>query len=344
MAPVPPSTEWTQVVLYTFTGVADGGEPIAGPVFDKAGNLYGNTIYGGLYGIGTVFELSPPAAGGDGWTESVLHSFRGGEEDGAKPEAGMVFDRTGNLYGTTFNSNGPSYCCGTVFRLTPPATPGEAWTETILHHFPYSLRYSIPILVGGDLYGTAPMGGDRAAGVVWRLDHPAAPGGVWRYSVVYDFRGGADGGMPMGSLTFHDNVLFGTTNLGGQHSQGTVFRLVPPAVAGGAWTKNILYSFVGGGDAYPAAPVIFDKAGSLYGTTSGGFGPGECGGACGSVFQLTPPASEGASWTDTKLYIFEEGGIFAVTSGVIFDDKGTLFGFALTGGNTNGGGVFGITR
>jgi hypothetical protein len=162
--------------------------------------------------------------------------------------------------------------------------------------------------------------------------------------VVYNFRGGADGGMPMGSLTFHDNVLFGTTNIGGQYSQGTVFRLVPPAVAGGAWTKNILYSFVGGGDAYPAAPVIFDKAGTLYGTTSGGFGPGECGGACGSVFQLTPPASEGASWTETKLYIFEEGGIFAVTSGVIFDDKGTLFGFALTGGNDNGGGVFGITR
>ena len=67
MAPVPPSTEWTQVVLYTFTGGADGGEPLAGPVFDKAGNLYGNTVYGGLYGIGTVFELSPPAAGGDGW-------------------------------------------------------------------------------------------------------------------------------------------------------------------------------------------------------------------------------------------------------------------------------------
>lgn len=98
--PVPPSTGWTRVLLYSFTA-ADGDRPYDGLVFDKAGNLYGTTVQGGASDFGTVFELSPPTAEGGQWTESVLYSFQGSTSDGAFPYSAVVFDGSGNLYGVT---------------------------------------------------------------------------------------------------------------------------------------------------------------------------------------------------------------------------------------------------
>src|SRR5580693_10318851 len=85
--------------LFAFTvGHDDGIRPRAGLIFDQSGNLYGTTVGGGPHGAGTVFKLAP---NGDGtWTESVLYSFKSGS-DGAEPEASMIFDQAGNLYGTT---------------------------------------------------------------------------------------------------------------------------------------------------------------------------------------------------------------------------------------------------
>ena len=115
---------WTQTVLYSFMFGRDGAYPQGGLIFDAVGNLYGTTPYGGTYGYGTVFELSPVAGGG--WTETVLYSFNDNNgTDGVYPEAGLIFDAAGNLYGTTL-VGGPYYCpggdgygCGTVFELTP---------------------------------------------------------------------------------------------------------------------------------------------------------------------------------------------------------------------------------
>jgi uncharacterized repeat protein (TIGR03803 family) len=101
---------WTEKILYSFCpqgyGCADGAGPSASLIFDAAGNLYGTTFWGGIYnctsgmvGCGTVFEL-PPQAGG-GWTERVLHSFNSSDTDGQNPEAGLVLDAVGSLYGTT---------------------------------------------------------------------------------------------------------------------------------------------------------------------------------------------------------------------------------------------------
>ncbi len=122
--PVPPSTQWTETVLYSFTGGSDGQYPAAGLIFDTAGNLYGTTKEGGANGLGTVFELSPPAAGESQWTESVLHSFQGGPTDGEFPDFdGVVFDQSGNLYGVTpvGGSGG-----GVVYKLAPSSTAGGA--------------------------------------------------------------------------------------------------------------------------------------------------------------------------------------------------------------------------
>jgi uncharacterized repeat protein (TIGR03803 family) len=89
---------WVETILYSFTGGADGGDPLYGDLcFDQAGNIYGTTAGGGSSGGGVVFKL---ARSGSGWTESVLWNFTGGIDGGA-PTAGVIFDNAGNLYGTT---------------------------------------------------------------------------------------------------------------------------------------------------------------------------------------------------------------------------------------------------
>ncbi|MGB8770724.1 MAG: choice-of-anchor tandem repeat GloVer-containing protein, partial [Candidatus Korobacteraceae bacterium] len=105
---------WTETVLYNFGSGTDGSEPLASLIFDSAGNLYGTTNSGGTYDYGTVFELTPNGSGG--WTETVLHNFGSGT-DGFWPEANLIFDAAGNLYGTTVG--GGTYQWGTVFEITP---------------------------------------------------------------------------------------------------------------------------------------------------------------------------------------------------------------------------------
>jgi len=142
----PPGTVWTETVLYSFAGGSDGANPLNGNlVADKAGNLYGTTYAGGgstnctgtTPGCGTVFQLAPPATQGAPWTETVLYSFTG-LSDGANPDAGLIMDSKGNLYGTTVYGGGVTCgttTCGTIFELTPPSTQGGPWTETVLHAF-----------------------------------------------------------------------------------------------------------------------------------------------------------------------------------------------------------------
>jgi hypothetical protein len=132
--PPAPGGKWTESVLHLFSPDVDGINPMGGLVLDAKGNLYG-TAWGGA---GVVFELSPPAAPGGSWTETVLYSFQGGLEDGENPTGALVLDSKGNLYGTTAmggNNSCNSIGCGVVFQLAPPPVPGGDWTETILHTF-----------------------------------------------------------------------------------------------------------------------------------------------------------------------------------------------------------------
>ena len=157
------SAVWTEKVLHSFGNGTDGVSPQAGLISDAAGNLYGTNSSGGTYTYyGTVFELTPTAGGG--WTEQVLHSFDNNGTDGFYPEASLIFDAAGNLYGTT-QAGGTSTCdggCGTVFELRP--TVGGGWTEQVLHSFGSGGDGAFP-LAGlifdrvGNLYGTTGGGG-----------------------------------------------------------------------------------------------------------------------------------------------------------------------------------------
>jgi len=208
------------------------------------------------------------------------------------------------LYGTTVN--GGSSAFGTVFSLTPPAAPGGAWTEAVLHNFAgppsdgYALQAGLVIGKGGVLYGTTWEGGTvpclDICGTVFSLTPPAAPGGAWTEAVLYSFTGGSDGDAPGGVVIGNGGVLYGTTQFGGASNVGTVFSLTPPAAPGGAWTEAVLHSFTGSpNDGADPEGVVIDVSGVLYGTTQSGGSS-----AFGTVFSLTPPAAPGGMWTETK--------------------------------------------
>ncbi|HEX4077254.1 MAG TPA: choice-of-anchor tandem repeat GloVer-containing protein [Rhizomicrobium sp.] len=212
----------TETVLYAFTGGADGDGPgfFGSLVADKAGNLYGTTVGGGVYGEGVVFKVAP------GGTETVLHSFMGGR-DGSIPDGGVIADEAGNLYGTTYMGGGTG-CgggCGTVFKLAPDGT------ETVLYSFCslancFDGGFPETGLVedkAGNLYGTTTEYGagpcDEECGVVFKL----TPDGV--ETVLHSFTDGADGGLPNGLTADGKGDLYGTAQSGGAFGAGTVFRL-----------------------------------------------------------------------------------------------------------------------
>ena len=345
LRPVSPATSWTYKVLYAFKGGSDGTYPEAGLVFDAAGNLYGTTPLGGANRKGIVFELSPPATQDGSWTEIVIHTFAGGAHDGAFP-TGVVLDRSGNLYGVTSaggrsNAACGSVTCGVAYELIRPSLPGGVWTESVLHTFDVAHGYSpqAPLILDGkgNLYGEA------LPGIVYRLIPPATEGGAWGYRVLYDF-GDNLFTNTLGGLTFHNNGrLYGTTAIGGGNNLGSVFELVPPAAAGDTWTENTIYSFINGSGVGPSANVIFDSEGNLYGTTRA---TPTTNGASGTVFELTPPPTEGASWTYTVLHYFPataSDGLYP-SSGVTFGKNSVLFGVANVGGAYGQGAVYGVLK
>jgi uncharacterized repeat protein (TIGR03803 family) len=333
---------WTETVLYSFASGTDGARPSSGVILDSAGNLYGTTPYGGVNGLGIVFELSPT---GNGWIETVLHSFSGGS-DGNAPYSGLVFDRNGNLYGTTFAGGGlgaATFGSGTVFELT---RSNGTWTEKVIYSFKGGTDAANPsnlILDGaGNLYGSGFIGGASAVngasgeGAVFEL---SPSNGAWAETVIHSFDD-SDGANPRAGLTIDRAAnLYGTTSSQGLNGYGSVFRLTrTPA---GTWTETVLFSFGTGPDGgAPSGDVILDNAGNLYGTTSVGGGVG-ClpSNGCGTVFELTPTAS--GSWTEAVLYRFtggNDGG--GPEAGMILNRAGNLYGTANNGGTGNFGVVF----
>jgi uncharacterized repeat protein (TIGR03803 family) len=230
----PDSTQksgWAETVLYSFTSGTDGGYPYSIPIFDAAGNLYGTTLNGGNAANGVVFELSPPTTG-TAWTETVLHSFDSAT-DGISPRIGLTFDTKGNLYGTT--ENGGTYNWGIVYELSPPASGGTAWTESILHNFNFSTDGGNPGLStllfdkSGALYGTTEQGGTSKDGIIFKLTPPKNGGTSWTETTLHNFTGSPDGAEPQSGLIPGPNgTLIGTTYEGGnQYGYGTVYQLAP---------------------------------------------------------------------------------------------------------------------
>ena len=314
--------------LYSFTGGADGGSPAAGVILDPAGNLYGTTAFGGASDQGVVFKLDTTG------TETVLYSFTGGT-DGGKPQAGLIRDSAGNIYGTTtFGGIASGYSgYGVVFKLD---TTG---TETVLHSFTGGADGSGPGGVirdsAGNLYGTTGGGGIAnclfgGCGVVYKLDTTGTE------TVLYSFTGGSDGSGPGDVILDSAGNLYGITDGGGASNLGVVFKLDTTG------TETVLYSFTGGADGSGPAGVILDSAGNLYGITQGG-GSANCPLAeailmpnCGLVYKLD------TTGTETVLHTFTGGADGGWPNGVIRDAAGNLYGTTDGGGASNRGVVFTI--
>jgi uncharacterized repeat protein (TIGR03803 family) len=166
-----PSAPYVETILYSFASNPNMGETPAGPlIMDTNGALYGTTTTGkGQTAYGGVFELVPPAPGFSAWTPLLLHGFNANTSgDGAEPEAGLLMNATGTLFGTTLYGG---ISAGTVFRLTPPGFGGTQWTETLVPLAAKVGQYPRSTLIfdgsGTELIGTAEYGGKAGYGSVF---------------------------------------------------------------------------------------------------------------------------------------------------------------------------------
>jgi len=262
-APTSPGGAWSGTVIFEFQmpGAPAGLAPFAGPVLEGASLIGTSSLSGNngclVQGCGSVYELTPTKSAGGAitWTETTLYTFTGPPNDGANSYAPVSIGPGGVLYGTTF-LGGSGGCviatvgltgCGTVFRLSPPASPDAAWTETVLYSFTGSNgdgaypMAGVTVGANGNLYGTTPNGGEATSGslcnyegvsgcgTVFELTPPTSQGGVWTERVLHSFSGqGGDGANPMAGLTEgSQGALYGTTAAGGTQGRGTIFSLQP---------------------------------------------------------------------------------------------------------------------
>jgi uncharacterized repeat protein (TIGR03803 family) len=309
----------------------------------------------------TFFCLATALAGmtpvaGFAQSETVLYSFSTASALGIFPTGPLLADSTGNLYGTTKATGtgirGIPTGAGTVFELSPPTGTGTTWTATLLYKFGanpdkggiYPGYSALVADAKGNLYGTTTASdGTRTDGVVFELIKPRPKKEAWRLATLFSFpvtkKTGAeiDGASPYGGVVFGPGGnLYGTTTIGGAYDAGTVFQLSP---SGTKWTETTLYNFTGNADGgSPYATVTFDSAGNLYGTAQQG---GTAATPGGVVFELSPPASPGGSWTQQTLYSFGNvGDGSGPYTGVLFDALGNLYGTTYNGGASGLGTVY----
>jgi uncharacterized repeat protein (TIGR03803 family) len=289
---------------------------------DKAGNLYGTTVYGGgntdcdPNGCGIVFKID--SAG----NETVLHSFNG--PDGQFPWGGVILDERGNLYGTTLAGGGRADA-GTIFKID------RNGKETVLHRFNVerdggrSGYFPVGNLLrdsAGNLYGTTMDGGDMSCVIQRQLDgcgtiFKLSKGGT--LTVLHRFHD-SDGAFPEGNLVSDpQGNIYGVT-IGGGKNLGTVFKVDP------AGKFSVVHRFTHPDDgAYPSAPLMIDTAGVLYGTTAGGGSWG-----MGAVFKIDSAGAE------TIIHSFSGGTDGSLPlGGLAVDATGNFYGTTLYGGNPN---------
>lgn len=288
---------WTETPSYMFMpGGQDANNPVGVPIFDQSGALYGTSEFGGGVncnggaGCGTVFKL---VRSGNTFNESILYSFTNDGINGYRTYAGVVFDTSGNLFGTNFYGP-PTGCpqfyaggCGTVYQLTPS---GNTWTDNTLYAFQSGTDGRFPVAgvlfdTSGNLFGATVDGGDGGGGTVFELE---PSGNSWIFKELFGLSGllGSDCG-PQDNLTIDTATgdLYGTTFCDGANHYGNVFKL---ANTQNGWVYHSLYDFVGGTDgANPSGGVVLEKKNGIithiYGTALAGGMNGK-----GVVFRITP--------------------------------------------------------
>ncbi|MFZ1009905.1 MAG: choice-of-anchor tandem repeat GloVer-containing protein, partial [Candidatus Sulfotelmatobacter sp.] len=287
-------------------------------------------------------------------TEAVLHNFADNGTDGYQTYSPLVFDASGNLYGTTLDGGTHTNCygenigCGTVFELSPAV--GGGWTENILYNFGGTSTDgtnpsgALIFDATGNLYGITEGGGtgvcdqgENSCGTVFELKPKA--GGGWEEKILHNFGStSTEGYYPFaGLISDAAGNLYGTTADGGTYGFGTVFELIH--AADGSWAEKVLHSFndTDDGGATPLASLIFDPSGNLYGTTTGG-GSFHAGG----IFELK--RGHGGSWTTKVLHFFNDGDGRTPYASLILDAAGNLYGTTQIGGPNHGGTVFELTQ
>jgi uncharacterized repeat protein (TIGR03803 family) len=312
-------TSGNETVLHSFVSQPDGLDPEAGLVIDEFNNLYGTTELGGSQGKGTIFRVTP-----GGLMETVLHSFTCCPPLGKNPVAGLIFDGSGNLYGTAQNG-GDQAQDGTVFKLSPPGTLNVL---TVLHVFNAKIgdgRNPRGTLLFDPLgiYGTTYQGGTHDQGTVFEIDNAG------NYRVLHNFGSAriADGKWPRAGLIMdHSGNLLGTTSQGGAFNGGTVFIIEPNG------SFNVVHTFGGvpGDGQWPYGGLAIDANGNLYGTT-------EAGGAAqqGTVFMIDNAGNY------SVLHSFNGNDGTSPAAGVIVGPDGNLYGTTSQGGPGNGFGTGG---
>jgi uncharacterized repeat protein (TIGR03803 family) len=333
---VPKNGHWIENLLTNF-GNATGQVGPSGPlVFDSAGNLYGigtfNYYDNGQVFLGQLFQL---VNGGGSYTESTLHFFVGGNNDGGVANPGLVRDTAGNLYGSA-QAGGDLNNNGVIFEFSPNGD--GTWTETFPYQFGQGKSYiptgNMVIDKAGNLYGTTANGGAYGYGSVYKLSQAS---GVWTIESLYDFTPSPNYGQyptPGGLVMDAAGNLYGNTQYDGFYGVGSLYKLTPTA---GYWKFSLVHSFTGSTDGgYPAGGLAVDPSGNIYGTTyTGGLFQ------YGTVYKFVRGPK--GSWNETVLHNFAATTDGYQAQGVILDSLGNVYGVAEYGGANLDGVAYEIT-
>jgi uncharacterized repeat protein (TIGR03803 family) len=284
--------------------------------------------------VAFAISISVTATRAAAQTETILHYFGSSSTDGFWPEAGVIFDGSGNIYGTTSTGGEYGTMAGTAYELTP--AEGGGWNEKILHNFDQNIDDGHGVVGGlifdtaGNLYGTTEGGGTYGSGTVYELIHHGAG---WTERILHNFGNGTDGKTPACTpILDASGNLYCTTLYGGTHKDGTVFELKHTA---SGWTEKVIYNF---DVVHGAAPglLMFDGNGNLWGTAGGGKSNK------GVVFELVPKG--GGAWEEKVAYYFPASGLDGETPGTLaFDSAGNLYGTTYKGGANGYGTLFELT-
>ncbi|MGB6688750.1 MAG: choice-of-anchor tandem repeat GloVer-containing protein [Terracidiphilus sp.] len=278
----------------------------------------------------------------------ILHPFLKAP-DGNTPEAGLVMDAKGVLYGTTCNGGSSTLEGeGVVFSLASPSKGEPQTKEKILYTFgsksdtdgscPWA---DLTLGANREIYGTTLNGGDQTEGTVFRLTPPGGRSTDWTEEVLYSFgtNSADDAAYPLAPLLLYKGNLYGTASMGGigcgEEGCGAVFELSPPEPPATEWKETIIHYFSGADGGMPYSGLIVDKKGNFYGTTS-------IGGASnnGTVFELEPPPAKEKKWKETVLFSFSGGNGANPQSGLVVDDDGVFYGATFNGGGDDIGVVY----
>jgi uncharacterized repeat protein (TIGR03803 family) len=357
--------KWTYNAIYIDPGSTTSIN-LSGAIYASNGVVYAGGFANSIPNTAKIFSLTPPVSGTGEWTLTVLHTFSSATE-GGNLQGPLTMDANGALYGTASNGGGTGCVnnagCGTVFKLTPPAIQGQAWTASILYKFSggaggYRPADGVILDKDGNLYGSALFDYPSGKSLIFRLT-PAADGVKWTETVLYRFYPTSNC-YSSGPLAIDANgALYGAFSTyasfgGGATCRDTAneyaFQLAPSKSNPNVWVRSYMHSFTSADktDGYGLnAPLTIDASGNVYGATQNG-GTADT----GTVFALRPRAKVAGKWSYQALFGFATttGGHYVNSTGatpfggLLFDTAGALYGTTEAGGSGGHGVLFKLTQ